>query len=544
MKKGMLKSISDSRRIKYSTLSFALCAIVVALAILLNTIVSALASRFNWYIDMTERQMFTLSEGAKAHLGSITATGVDVEIIFPLDEDQIATDFQTSSSSGSLGHIYKTALEIASECKNVKVLCRDTKKDFGSFYKANGLQGAAKEGHVLIVRKDENGRYATGDYRSYPINYFYLSDGLNNTLYSYDGELVFISALIALTRDEVPTVYFTIGHNELSFIAENEKVKQEGLNYDSLSSAAASGIVSPKTVSLMQIFADSGFRIKPLDLRLEEIPKDARMMVINQPTSDFTEDELYKLTTYLQNGGATFLFTPYDKELPNLEATIDKNYGVTINTSNEPIIDNNTLITQNIGGMVTAKHYLANVSMHDDGFASLKYFSAYASYSSDNARYNGAGTLTVDPRYQDKSGYKTGGFAKYTYPLLETSSTAKVGENGKPGVHTLMTITAIDNWSMENENSRYSYLVVCPSNDFVSNEALAVSDANRQMMLSLIQATSSVQTPVNLDDKPFVEYNLEITDAQARSIMIVLVTVLPLMITACGVVVLVRRKHK
>lgn len=538
----MLKSIADSRKIKYSTLSFALCAIIVALAIALNAIVSVLASKFSWYVDMTDGAMFTLSDEAKAHLASIN-DDIAVEIVFPLDKDQVITEYATSSDSGSIGHIYKTATEIAEECDNVTVSCHDVTREYGSFYKKNGLQNYAKSGHVLIVRKDENGKYATGDLRSYPINYFFVAKSASDSsLYAYNGELIFLSAIIAMSRDEVPTVYFTIGHNEKSFAIENEEVSKNGLDYVTLSSAASSGIISAEAYSLMLIFADSGFKIKPLDLRLNEIPTDARMMVINQPTTDFTDDELYKLTTYLQNGGATFLFTPYDKELANLSATIEQSYGVKINTSNEPVQDNKNLVTQSLGGGISAKHFLANVSMHDDGFASLKYFSAYTSYSSDNARYNYSGTLTVNPLYQTTTGYVTGGYAKYTYPLLETRSSASF--NGVEGVHTLMTITSIDNWSMEDQNSRYSYLVVCPSADFVSAEALAVSDANRQMILSLIQSTSSVQTPVNLNHKPFVEYNLTLTDAQARSIMITLVTVIPLIITACGVVVLVRRKHK
>lgn len=546
MRKGMLKSIADSRKIKYSTLSLALCAVVVAVVIIFNSIISVLASSLGWYVDMTDRQMFTLSDGAKAHLNSINKE-IEIEIIFPLDKDQVETEYAVSSSSGSIGHIYKTAFEIAQECENVTLSYHDTVKDYGTFYKENGLQEHAKSGHILIVRKDENGKYATGDLRSYPINYFFVSkSATDSTLYAYNGELVFLSALIAMSRDDVPTVYFTVGHGENSFLLEDEKVKEEGLSYSSLASAAANGIVSGKAYNLMQIFADSGFRIKPIDLRLEDIPADARMMVINQPSADFTEDELYKLTTYLQNGGATFCFTPYDIELPSLYETLRANYGVTVNTSNTPVEDNRTMVTNKLdvggGATVTLKHYLANVSMHDNGFASLKYFSAYTNYSSANAYYNKAGSIDIEDKYMTQTGLQTGGYTKYTYPLLETSSSAEF--MGVRKNHTLMSITSIDNWSVEDENSRYSYLVVCPSSDFVSAEALSVSSVNRHMMLSLIQSTSSVQTPVNLDYKPFVEYKLTLTDAQARTITVVLATILPLIITACGVVVLVRRKHR
>lgn len=531
MRRNMLKAFADSRKMKYSTLSLVLCAVVVALAIILNSIISVLASTFNWYIDMTDEQMFTLSDGAKDILEDINKD-VELEIIFPTDKDKIASAYSVSSTSGSIGHIHKTALEIAQECDNVSVSYHDVKKDY-EFYRSINLHTYAKEDYVLILRKNAEGKYVEGDFRSYPINYFFVQkSSTDSTLYAYNGELVFLSALIAMSRDTVPTVYFTIGHNEQSFEAETTEV-----NYNTIMSAMANGQINTNAYVLMSIFADSGFTVKALDTRTNEIPADAKMIVINQPTSDFNGDELYKLTQYLQSGGAVFCFTPHDASLPELYSTLESSYGITVNTSASKVEDNAHKMTNG-----SAVHYLANVSMHDDGFASSKYFSAYSSYSSANAYYNGAGTLTIDDRFMTTKGFETGATTKYTYPLLETAQSAKYGD--KEGVFNLMSITSIDSWSNEEQHSVYSYLVVCPSSDFASSSALSLSSANKQMILSLIQSTSSIQTPVNLDYKPFVNYELTITDSQARTTTIILATILPIMIAVCGVVVIVRRKHR
>lgn len=532
MKKGMLKSLADSRRIKYSTLSLALCAVVIVLVILLNSIVSVLSNRFNWYVDMTKRQMFSLSDDAKAILADIN-DDVELEIIFPFDEDIIETDYAVSSSSGSIAYIYRTAKEIEKECDNVTVSYHDVIKDY-AFYRDIGLHSYAKDTNILILRKNADGKYVEGDFRSYPINYFFVSkSATDNTLYAYNGELVFLSALIAISRDTVPTVYFTIGHNEKFLTGELEE-----LNYGNLASAFGSGLIDSEAYMLLSIFCDSGFTIKPLDIRTQPIPEDARMLVINQPTSDFTDDELYKLTTYLLNGGAAFCFTSHHAQLPGLYATLESNYGIKVNTSEtDKVVDDSHRMTN--GGVV---HYLANVSKDDDSFASAKYFSKYSSYTSANAYYNGAGSLTIDPRYMNTNGYVTGAISKYTYPLLESAPTAVFG--GESKVHHLMSITSIDNWSNENQHSVYSYLVVCPSSEFASSVALSQSNANRHMILSLIQTTSSVQTPVNLDYKPFVDYKLTITDSEARTVTVVLATIIPAIIAICGVVVIVRRKHR
>ncbi len=541
MRRHILKTFADSRKMKYSTLSLAFCAIVIALAIILNSIVSVLVSTFNWYIDMTDGQMFTLSDDAKNLLDDINKE-VELEIIFPVDKDKIDTAYATNDYNGSIGHIYKTALEIAQECENIKVSCRDVIDDYEFYYNIN-LHTYAKQDYILILRKNAEGNYVEGDFRSYPVNRFYVPKSeTDQTLYAYNGELVFLSALIAMSRDTVPTVYFTIGHNETNFPTSDQEalnlLQTTGITFKNLSVALVeSGLIHQDAYSLMTIFVDSGFTIKSLDTRTKEIPSDARMIVINQPKADFTEDELFKFTEYLQNGGAVFCFTPHDTSLPNLYATLESNYGITINTAPNSVEDSENQMTNG-----SVKHYLANVSMQDEGFASSKYFSAYSSYSSANAYYNKAGTISIDERYMKTDGYRTGAISKFTYPLLETANTATFKED--TGVFNLMSITAIDRWSDEDRSSKFSYLVVCPSSDFASTAALSLNTANRHMILSLIQNTSSVQTPVNLDHKPFVEYKLTIRDSHARTLTVVLATILPALIAISGVVVIVRRKRR
>ena len=71
MRKGFLKSLSDSRKIKYSTLNGAFVALVIALVVVLNSIITTLSQTYNWYIDMTDEQMFSLSEQSKEILDGV-----------------------------------------------------------------------------------------------------------------------------------------------------------------------------------------------------------------------------------------------------------------------------------------------------------------------------------------------------------------------------------------------------------------------------------------------------------------------------------------
>ena len=529
MRKGFLKSLSDSRKIKYSTLNGAFIALVIAVVVILNSIITALSQTYNWYIDMTDEQMFSLTDQSKEILDGVN-DDVQLEIVFPYDEDIVSGKFAVSASSGAIGYFHTTAEEIANACDNITISYHDVDRDY-AFYQETGTLSKAGDNTILILRKDVYGNYVKGDFRAYPINYFYVSDTDGN-LYGYNGELIFMSAILAMSSDTIPTVYFTIGHGEVSFKGN------ASVDYSNLESAYLNGLIDANALELICLFCDSGFTVKPLNLLLEDVPADARMIIINEPQSDFDDSEIYKINTYLRNEGAVFAFTPYNAELKNLFASFSQNYGVTVNSSATPVIDESTRFDN------TPNTLLASVSTHDSSFATKQYFGALNGYSSAKARFKDTGALTVNPDYMKTSGFQSGmAETRFTYPLLQTTSNATF--NGAKGTSFLMTITAIEQFRQESSDSAFSYLVVCPSGEFASNEYLSSPSAqNKNMLLSLIQSTSSVQTPVNLDYKTFMQYELDITDRQAQSATILLATILPACAVVCGIVVIVRRKHK
>lgn len=529
MRKGFLKSLSDSRKIKYSTLNGAFIALVIALVVVLNSIITTLSQTYNWYIDMTDEQMFSLSEQSKEILDGVNDE-VQLEIVFPYDEDRVSGKFSTSATNGSIGYIHTTAEEIANACDNITISYHDVDRDY-AFYQETGTLSKAGDNTIIVLRKDIYGNYVKGDFRAYPVNYFYVADQ-DGSLYGYNGELVFMSAILAMSNDTVPTVYFTVGHGELSFTGETS------VDHFTAEGALRGGLLHADAFELIWLFCESGFTVKPLNLLTQDVPEDARMIVINEPQSDFHDDEIYKLNTYLRNEGAVFAFTPYNAELKGLFASFEQNYGVTVKPSATPVTDDSTKFDN------MPNTLLASVSSHDSSFATKQYFGALKGYASAKARFNDTGALTINPEFMKTTGYQSGmAETRFTYPLLESSSNAVF--NGTKGTSFLMSITAIEKFRQESGDSAFSYLVVCPSGEFASNDyLLSTSAPNKNMILSLVQSTSSVQTPVNLDYKTFMQYELDITDRQAQTATALLATILPICAVVCGVVVIVRRKHK
>ena len=69
--------------------------------------------------------------------------------------------------------------------------------------------------------------------------------------------------------------------------------------------------------------------IQSLNLLTEgSVPDDASCLLINSPTSDFSDDEKDAIITYLENGGKAMIFSDYTgTEMKNFDAILE-NYGV------------------------------------------------------------------------------------------------------------------------------------------------------------------------------------------------------------------------
>ena len=117
-----------SRKFKYGSVATAFTVAFIAIVVIFNIIFTALAGKYMWYIDMTEEQLFTLSEEAKEIMSDIKS---DVNIYFASEPDVL----MTGQNSGYMKYIYTTALQLQDEFKNVHVECVDVLKN-PSFFRS------------------------------------------------------------------------------------------------------------------------------------------------------------------------------------------------------------------------------------------------------------------------------------------------------------------------------------------------------------------------------------------------------------------------
>ncbi len=536
MKNGFLKSFSDSKNVKYSSINVAFCALIIAIVVILNAMIGVFSQKFHWQLDMTEEGIFTMSEKMEAAVGEmLEKNDAKVEIIFTREHDEVKDAFGMDTVKNLGGYVNATAEQLKKKFGDrIELTHKDIEKEY-TFFRNNfhTYSGTSLDQNVVIVaRKNADGTY--GEYRIFNYQAFYGVS--NNSIYAYNGEMVFTSAILGLVMDENPTVYFTWQHGETSFV--NWDSDSEGVDYANIDSNTD---INPEAKELISIFAQSGYTVKPIDLATESIPSDARTIVINKPQSDFSEAETEKLLTYFKSSGTIFCFTEYNVSLPNLYELAEANFGVTVEPATSPVTDPSTVLANSTPSTLRA-------FVPSNGAAEA-YFKSLGELSSAKAIIKNANIVKINSLYAGDEGYEEREYMKYVKPILVTSDKAEFG--GEKGVQNLITVTSAEKVDLNKPSvgvsrNSYSYFVMCPNDAFVSNESLQDgANANKNMMLALVHVLSSREdTPslVDIDFKTFINYQLDITQQQATSMTIIISTVIPVAAIICGIVIIRRRK--
>lgn len=553
MKFNPIKSFSQKRNVKYGTVTMAFCAIVIALVIIFNSIISVFAENNEWYFDMTEERLFTVSDQMAELLK--TATGEKpIHIIFCGDQDKLAKDYDDNSATKAYdpaAYVHSTALQLSRRLSNVSVLYKHSQRDH-QFHKDNGWGAGVNENVVIVAMPQEDGTYGT-QYRLYSMADFYSYDE-NGQLYGYDGEYKFATAVLSLQYKQSPVVYYVTNHGEES--------KDVG--------------------NFIKLFVDSGFEVRLIDLMdkaivcknqeckkeyfpnnegeksfvcahcktectIEEclidrtaVPTDASLIIINKPTLDYDDREIEMIENFL-NGfdnaevekGSVMCFINQEVWLTNLYGFLQSWAGVIVHT--DLVTDDRSSV---IGSLNSFRGSISSTN------AANTYLSDLVNMQSVRPIFKNSGYLTIEKSYNADEGNITGVGERGTQSLFTTSDSAVAG--GKSGKYTVMTATYSSN--MKGETTFNSYLICCASSDFVSDSYVMASGAsvypNKNIVLSLTHQITAKQTAVSLDTKPFYDYTLDISQNDASMSMMALILV-PLFITvALMTVVIIWRKRR
>lgn len=260
------------------TYALSITAVVLAILIVLNILVSSLPSSLTKF-DISAAKLYSITSNTKVVVNALEEDVTIYWIVQSGEEDDVIETLLSKYDSLS-DHI------------NVVKKNPDVYPTFAEQYTDETVQN-----NSLVVECGDRSRFI-----GYDDIYIQEADMYSysyNT--SFDGEGAITSAIDYVTTDELPQLYILEGHGEEE-LPQNfqEQIEKEN--------------IETNTLSLLTV---------------DEIPEDADALLIYEPSSDLSDEEVTMLYEYAENGGKLLVIAgPTENgSLENLYSLL-ANYGV------------------------------------------------------------------------------------------------------------------------------------------------------------------------------------------------------------------------
>ena len=272
--KTKIKAILGTPQARYGTYSTLLVAVAVAIVIMINMVAGQFPDSWK-NIDLSSNNLYDITDQSKALLKSLDKK-VEIHILAEKD----ATDER----------IKIFVEKYAGLSKKVSVKWTDP------VLHPTVLVANNAESNTIIVSCEDTGKstkIAMTDMITYDeMSYYYYGTYQED---SFDAEGQLTSAVNYVVNENTQKIYYTAGHGEQAL-----------------------------SDTLSDLFTKSNFSSEEINTLVQtEIPEDCDLLFLYGPTTDFTEDEVKILSTYLQNGGnVIYLMGETDKMLTNLNGLL------------------------------------------------------------------------------------------------------------------------------------------------------------------------------------------------------------------------------
>lgn len=507
---------SRNNRIKRGSLSATYTVVFVVLVIALNLVISSVAGSINLNIDLTTEEFISIGEVSHNVLDGLEKAG-DLEATIYLLADRDAYDVYAGDPTG-LNGLNPVALvrdlceEYAYEYDGIRVEYKNLNQDPEWATRYNEITNTTLTVNNVIVEGKYHARVLT-------LDAFMMVDSETGYPVGFNGELRLTTALLQSCVSEPQVVTFTKGHGEPAQVYEGKAV-----------------------TPLANLLMNAGFEVLEADLSAGEVDPRTKIMIVNDPTKDFTAEEVEKLMDYTDHfNNLIVMVDDQTPELPNLSDFLLEEWGLgykayhqvshtTSNFGNDPLtlsaqymVDtenpNNSASYQIIKGLVSDKIRL--VMPH-----SVELYSATSGTKDD---------FTVETVLTSDEG---------------ALSTRNQGDEPQKGKFPLMLISTFGDYvDLEDENStnqvlKYQYVMLVGSTDFAGMGSIdAAAFGNGALMLSAARTMGVERYSLDIDYKTINDVALAIETNVATRLGIIICAVLPSLILIAGLVVFVRRRH-
>lgn len=270
----------STKKLKLGAFSTGMIAVALVAAIAVNMAASQLPENIA-RIDATSQKLYSITKDTQKVLDSLKE---DITIYVLAKEDSQDSNLE------------KTLKRYEAGSKHIKVEYKDPNVS-PTFYK--DFSDTALTSNSLIVSGEKRSKVI--DYNNI---YQYDTDytTYQQTVSGYDAEGQITSAVSYVTSENTTVMYEITGHEEYSL---------SGTFTDALEKQN----VDLKSLNLLEN---------------DSIPEDASCLFLIAPSKDYSEDDVNKITTYLDNGGKAVIVSNYETQDNSNFKKLLQNYGVTL----------------------------------------------------------------------------------------------------------------------------------------------------------------------------------------------------------------------
>ena len=311
------QKLGDGRRLRYGATATVLTVVVVVAAILLNLLIDRIEARYPLTPDLTDLKILSLSEESRQ-----VAKSVKDDVTITVCYDQ-ATFESPNTGNDEIDNVCKQFYAALQEYRSLsggKISYEFVNLTEDPLKAAELSKYDVGNGSILFVCGDRSAISSIGNLYQYDDNYQYylyyleygMADAARSIEYSFESlvEKVLATNILKVTSDSLTTVTILTGHGE----DEN---------------------VIAVLANLLQM---NGYDVMTHNITtMDEFDESSTVAILPAPSTDYTEDELKRLRTWVENDGRydhhLVYIVHYYHFLPNLSEFFSDNFGIEV-TSN------------------------------------------------------------------------------------------------------------------------------------------------------------------------------------------------------------------
>lgn len=504
----------DRRRYKYGSVSIVFTVVFVALIIVLNLIFSSLSLSGSLTVDLTQEDFTSISDETVKILESL-GKDLDITIYFMSARDNF--DLEENMYNGinmtgivrDLAENFEKTFDGSGDRGTVRVEYKELNKD-PEFEKKYYDESTTKLSPTSVIIQGKHHFRVVNLKAFFNIN----EDG---AYHSFNGEYRFTAAMLQSSIKDPKVVSVTYGHGE--------PIKADG------TVASDSDVLG-----LVALLSEAGFEIKYVNLPQDNIDPRTEILITYDPVTDFSYDEIAKLTKYLDQRKAFLCFV--DSETPalsHLQDFLSDNWGVNYKA--------NYRITDEQHSLQSKTHIINATYPEIDAETQ----SGSASYQIRKTISDIEGGINIGMpecvELEVKSQNTQDNFSiEKVLTTYNTAVSANADKKGTEGEMPLMLLSTKFGYG-ENNVSEYSYVMLVGSTEFADPTHLLTATGNRRVMLSAARVFSSKSVAPDIDAKEFASTALEIETGTAKTLTWCICTIVPGVILIMGLIVFYKRRH-